>query len=97
LGQSFRRAGLALLRAPVASGNREVFLLAGGVCLYLLGMIWLGFFLSTGLFCLALLRWLGTGWRPAILTSLVLVGSIYLLFGQLFKVQLPAGQLGLPF
>jgi hypothetical protein len=40
---------------------------------------------------------LGTRWWSAALTATMLILAVKLLFLYLFKVQLPAGTLGLPF
>jgi hypothetical protein len=67
------------------------------VVAYVAAMPWLGFSFSTALFVVGLSLRLGAHWLTATLTALVLVLVVRLLFVVLFKVQLPMGQLGLPF
>ena len=68
-----------------------------GLVLYAILIGVLGFSLSTLLFGVTMMVRLGVRWWVSVLVSLGLVVGIHLLFGQLFKVQLPAGSLGLPF
>jgi putative tricarboxylic transport membrane protein len=64
---------------------------------YVAALPWLGFSLSTSLLVVALLLRLGARWMTAAVAAVVLVLAVRLLFVGLFKVQLPVGQLGLPF
>ena len=64
---------------------------------YVAVLPWLGFSLSTSLLVVALLLRLGARWMTAAAAAVVLVLAVRLLFVGLFKVQLPVGQLGLPF
>ena len=74
-----------------------VLLLVLGLSAYVVGLGWLGFTLSTLLFSTAMMRWLGSRWPLAIGVSLVMVVIVKSLFVGAFKVQLPTGELGLPF
>jgi len=67
------------------------------VVVYVAALPWLGFSLSTALFVVGLALRLGAHWATATATAVVLVVAVRLLFVVLFKVQLPIGQLGLPF
>jgi len=67
------------------------------VCVYVPAISWLGFTLSTFLLATGLIVWLGGRWWVAPIVSVVMVGVVKVLFSNLFKVQLPSGDLGLPF
>jgi len=54
----------------------------------------LGFFVSTILFLFLLMLLLGLKWWKSLLYSLIYTAVIYLLFGVLFTIGLPAGILG---
>lgn len=56
-----------------------------------------GFMLATFLFCVALMLRLRTRLWLAIVMPVVIVALAHVLFVMLFKVQLPTGELGLPF
>jgi len=56
-----------------------------------------GFSLSTFVVAAALMTWLGNRWWVALIVSAAMVIVVKLLFVLLFHVQLPAGELGLPF
>ena len=79
------------------NGPMNMILIFVGLCLYvgLIGV--LGFALSTFLFAVSMMIRLGVRLRISLLSSLGLLLGIHLLFVRLFKVQLPAGMLGLPF
>jgi putative tricarboxylic transport membrane protein len=64
---------------------------------YVLGMGWIGFSLSTLLMAVVLMVWLGNRWWVAVAVAVVMVAVVRLLFVMLFRVQLPAGEWGLPF
>jgi tripartite-type tricarboxylate transporter receptor subunit TctC len=72
-------------------------LLLAGLTAYVIVLPWLGFTLGTLVFSVAMLRGLGSRWLSAVTVSLVMVGIVQVLFVTAFKVQLPSGQLGLPF
>ena len=78
------------------SGLRHMVGLLIGLCLYVAALNWLGFTLSTMVFSLAMMILLGVRWPVGLATSVGLLFLIHVLFRMLFKVQLPAGTLGLP-
>jgi len=67
------------------------------VFVYLVGLSWLGFQISTLLFTSGILMWLGARWWSAILSSLAIVVVVRVLFVGLFHVQLPSGVFGWSF
>ncbi len=73
----------------------NVLILVGTLGLYLLAMPWVGFPAATLLFSVGMMLYLGSRWTLAVPVSVGLVAVIYLLFALLFRVQLPAGVLGL--
>jgi tripartite-type tricarboxylate transporter receptor subunit TctC len=81
----------------VALNWPRVLLLLAGLAAYVLALPWVGFALSTLLFAVLTLRWLGSRWPLAAVVSLAIVAVVQTLFVGVFKVQLPGGQLGLPF
>jgi hypothetical protein len=97
-GGSGRGFDLSKLSSVVTDErNRDAFILIGGLILYLPGIAWLGFSLSTVLFSTGLMVRLGAPGKLAGGVSLLLVLGINLLFVGLFKVQFPTGLFGLPF
>lgn len=54
----------------------------------------LGYFVSTSAFLFLLMLLLGLKWWKGLLYSAIYTGVIYLLFGMLFTIGLPAGVLG---
>jgi len=70
-------------------GVLDVVLLVAGLALYLSVIPWLGFFAGTLLFAVAMMVRLGTRWPTAIGLSVCLLGVVYLLFVQQFRVVLP--------
>ena len=78
------------------SGLRHMGGLLIGLCLYVGALNWLGFTVSTLVFSLAMMVLLGVRWPVGLATSAGLLLLIHVLFRMLFKVQLPAGTLGLP-
>ncbi|MGI6784163.1 MAG: tripartite tricarboxylate transporter TctB family protein [Aminivibrio sp.] len=63
---------------------------------YVLLMDVLGYALSTVMFSMVLLLRLKVPFLKAAVISLVIAGFIVAVFGRVFLIQLPAGQLGLP-
>lgn len=53
----------------------------------------IGFFVMSILFIIALMRFLGEGWIISILLSVILPGSIYLLFTKVLVLYFPSGVL----
>lgn len=91
---------------PAAPGEDRSFSFAGwgkllfvflGLVIYVGLIPWLGFTLSTLLFAIGMMRRLDVGWVAAVTTTIGLLLVVNLLFVRLFKVQMPTGQLGLPF
>ena len=91
---------------PVAPGEHRGSAFAGwgkllfvflGLVIYVGLIPWLGFALSTLLFANVMMRRLNVSWVAAVTTTIGLLLVVNLLFVRLFKVQLPTGQLGLPF
>lgn len=84
--------------AIAPTGNRwNVVVVMAAVCVYVPAISWLGFALSTFFLATGLIVWLGGRWWIAPIVSVVMVGVVKVLFSTLFKVQLPSGDLGLPF
>jgi putative tricarboxylic transport membrane protein len=77
--------------------NRDAWVLIGALCLYVLAISWIGFSLSTVVFGTGMMMRLGASWWLAGGMSLLLMAAINVLFVGLFKVQFPAGVVGLPF
>ncbi len=65
--------------------------------LYIFAIGWIGFSVSTWLMASGMMIALGNRWWVAAGVALLMVVVIRLLFVVLFRVQLPAGELGLPF
>ena len=76
---------------------RNTAILLGSLILYFAAMPWVGFFISTLCFSIAMMRLLGTGWILSAVASIAMLMTVHLLFVQLFKVQLPGGVLMFPF
>ena len=81
--------------APGRPNYANVGGLATAVLVYLVALSWLGFQVSTVLFCLVVLMRLGARWWSALLAGLAIVIVVRMLFVGLFHVQLPAGAFGL--
>lgn len=92
-----READIKTEGASAINGPKNMILIFVGLCLYvgLIGV--LGFVLSTFLFAVLMMIRLGVRLRISLLSSIGLLLGIHLLFVRLFKVQLPAGMMGLPF
>lgn len=94
-GQTRERHGLkSWLRHE---GNQNFLILLLAIVLYIPAISVLGYGLSTLLFAAAMMIRLRIKWWLAMGVSVGAVVLIQLLFVSLFKVQLPAGMLGLPF
>ena len=88
------------LREPSGStpvGWANVVIVIAALAIYIPAISWLGFSLSSWVIASALMTRLGTRWWWSVLNSAALILAIKVLFLYLFKVQLPAGVLGLPF
>jgi len=75
--------------------NLNAFFLIAALVAYLAAMPWIGFPVATLLFSIGMMLLLGAPIRLTAPFSVGLVVLIYVLFTMLFKVQLPAGVLGL--
>ena len=83
---------------PAAALNRwNVLLMIAALCVYIPAINWLGFSLCTFVLATGLTVCLGSRWWLAPIVAVVMVTVVQLLFVGMFKVQLPAGELGLPF
>jgi len=77
-------------------GKLDVVLLLASLPIYLLAMSWLGFFLSTFVWSVLVMRRLGLAWALAVPSTLVMLAAIYALFVFMFRVQLPLSPWGPP-
>ncbi|HEX7861617.1 MAG TPA: tripartite tricarboxylate transporter substrate-binding protein [Verrucomicrobiae bacterium] len=88
---------LARRKTSSAQGEkgRDILLLAGAgiFAVYLLLLPVLGFFTMTAVLCVVVIRFLRGGWRPALVSTVLILASVYLLFVKLFRVPLPTGML----
>lgn len=83
---------------PATDLNRwNVLLMILALCVYIPAISWLGFSVCTFVLATGLIVWLGGRWWLAPIVAVVMVTVVKLLFVVMFKVQLPAGELGLPF
>lgn len=80
------------------SSNRSQALLwfIGGFAAYIFLIPWLGFTVSSTLYGFLLLWLQGSRWYVSLAMILILMIGIKLLFGLLFHVQLPEGEMGFP-
>jgi putative tricarboxylic transport membrane protein len=76
--------------------HRWLILLAG-LIVYVVALTWVGFALSTVAMSAGVMVWLGNRWWVALTVAVVMVLAVRLLFVVMFRVQLPTGELGLPF
>ena len=73
---------------------RTAAILLGAMIFYFVAIPWFGFFTCTLIFSVAMMKLLGTGWKLSLAASSSIVLVVYILFVQLFKVQLPSGAIG---
>lgn len=79
---------------PEGADRQRLFKLIGLLAIYFLSMPWLGFSLSSLLFCTLLIRLLSTlTWARSALYALLMLGAIYFIFIFLLKVPMPGGVL----
>jgi putative tricarboxylic transport membrane protein len=95
-------AGSAAAQAPgalpdAAPRSRRWLIMLAVLVVYVIAMDWIGFSASTFLMAVGLMIWLGNRWWVAVVVAVLMVAVVRLLFVVLFRVQLPAGELGLPF
>ena len=69
-------------------------ILLGAMSLYFIAIPWFGFFTCTLIFSVSMMKLLGTSWKLSLAASSSILLAVYILFVQLFKVQLPSGSLG---
>lgn len=89
----------AFRRVPAAAGTervpaehrRRVVATAGVLVGFCLLLPWVGYPVAAFVFVALLLRWLGAGWRSALVTGLASAAVSYYLFGVLLSVPLPRG------
>jgi putative tricarboxylic transport membrane protein len=89
----------AFRRAPAAAGHQgapvegfgRVVATAGALIGFCLLLSWVGYPVAALAFVAVLLRWLGAGWRSALVIGLVSAAVSYYLFGVLLAVPLPRG------
>lgn len=92
----------ALRSGSEAAGGRWGFGAANGaivilsLVVYVQLMQWMGYALSTFLFSMFLLLRLRVGVLKAFAVSIITVIFILLVFGRLFQIRLPLGELGIP-
>jgi tripartite-type tricarboxylate transporter receptor subunit TctC len=77
-------------------GKLNVVLLLASLPVYLAAMSWLGFFISTFVWSVLAMTRLGLKLAAAIPLTLLMLAAIYVLFVQLFRVQLPMSLWGPP-
>ena len=89
------RGGLSFkLGQNIRKGQRIIMTLLSLV-LYLASMNLLGFLLSTFLFMLAMIRFVGRQeWRTSLITAVLVSGTSYFLFNVFLEIQLPEGFFG---
>ncbi|MCL4205054.1 MAG: tripartite tricarboxylate transporter TctB family protein [Pirellulaceae bacterium] len=73
------------------------FILLAVLTVYVVAIPWVGFSLSTLAMAAGIMVWLGNRWWVSVIVAVLMVIAVRLLFGILFRVQLPTGELGLPF
>jgi putative tricarboxylic transport membrane protein len=91
---AFRRrapvSGAADQRAPV-EGLGRVVATAGSLAGFCLLLPYAGYPVTALVFAAVLLRWLGAGWRSALVIGLASAALSYYLFGVVLSVPLPRG------
>jgi len=86
------------IAAPAGASNLlDAGILLGALIIYIGVLPWIGFTLSTLGFAISMMWRLKTGWILNLAVSVGLVVAVHVLFVMVFRVQLPAGELGLPF
>jgi hypothetical protein len=89
---AFRRGPAAAVADPVPpEGWGRVVATAGALLGFCLLLSWIGYPVASLIFVTLLLRWLGAGWRTALVTGLASAAVSYYLFGVLLGVPLPRG------
>jgi len=89
-----RRAGSVTAYIRENPGEKTALVVIIATALYLLGIQWLGFFVSTFLFVIAISRiWQAGSWVGPVLLSAGIDGFCYLMFVVWQKLSLPSGYL----
>lgn len=70
---------------------KQFFFCLGMVFLYLLGIRFIGFFVSSAVFMVAVMAFLKVPWKYNVIATVVLNVLLYLAFVLFLKVKLPAG------
>lgn len=96
VSQDKQASPLAWLTFWTDRGKLDVLLLLASLPVYLLAMDWLGYFLSTFVWSVLVMRRLGLAWHLAVPSTLVMLAAIYALFAYMFRVQLPLSPWGPP-
>ena len=91
---AFRRpAAPAVADGAPAEGSGRVAATAGALIAFCLLLPWIGYPIAALIFVTLLLRWLGAGWRAAVVTGVGSAVVSYYLFAVLLSVPLPRGLL----
>jgi putative tricarboxylic transport membrane protein len=90
---AFRRAPVVAAEEPGISGDARgrVVTTAAALIGFCVLLPWLGYPVVALVFVTLLLRWLGAGWRAAVVTGVTSAAVSYYLFGVLLDVPLPRG------
>ena len=90
---AFRRPAATVADGAPAEGSRRVAATAGALIAFCLLLPWIGYPIAALIFVTLLLRWLGAGWRAAVVTGVGSAMVSYYLFAVLLSVPLPRGLL----
>ncbi len=91
---AFRRSPTtALDHGTSVEGFGRVVATAGALVGFCVLLSWVGYPVAALVFVVMLLRWLGAGWRSALVIGVASAAASYYLFGVLLDVPLPRGVL----
>jgi hypothetical protein len=91
---AFRRSPTAALdHGTSVEGFGRVVATAGALVGFCVLLSWVGYPVAALVFVVMLLRWLGAGWRSALVIGVASAAASYYLFGVLLDVPLPRGVL----
>lgn len=89
---AFRRVPEAATEPGISADARgRVLATAGALIGFCFLLRWVGYPVAALVFMTLLLRWLGAGWRSAVVTGVASAVVSYYLFGVLLNVPLPHG------
>ncbi|HSL47911.1 MAG TPA: tripartite tricarboxylate transporter TctB family protein [Candidatus Deferrimicrobiaceae bacterium] len=89
---AFRRSPTtALDHGTAVEGFGRVVATAGALVGFCVLLSWVGYPVAALVFVVVLLRWLGAGWRSALVIGVASAATSYYLFGVLLDVPLPRG------